>query len=71
MLYPFRDENDLKVSNSYCQKLAEEGVLHTINENKTFFDSNCEEINNAFVRVSQVRNEISDVDFSVDMMMII
>ena len=55
----------LKVSNSYCQKLVEEGVLLTINEDKRFFDPNCEEINHAFVRLSQVRNEINDVDFSV------
>ena len=53
MFYPFRDENPLKVNNSYCQKLDEEGVLHTINENKRFFDPDCEEINNAFVRLSQ------------------
>ena len=66
MFYPFRDENALKVNNSCCQKLDEEGVLQTINKNKRFFDPNCEEINNAFVRLSQVRNEISDVDFLVD-----
>ena len=44
----------------------DEGFLHTINENKRFFDPNCEEINSAFVRLSQVRNKISDVDFPVD-----
>ena len=65
LFYLFRNENALKVNNSYCQKL-DEGVLHTINENKRFFDLNCEEINNIFVRLSQVRNEISDVDLSVD-----
>ena len=37
-----------------------------MNENKRFFDPNCEEINNTFVRLIQVQNEISDVDFSVD-----
>ena len=66
MFYPFPDENALKVNNSYCQKLVEEGVLHTINENKRFFDPNCKETNNAFVKLSQVQNEISDVDFSID-----
>ena len=66
MFYPFRDENALEVSNSYFQKLYEEGVLHIINGNKRLFDPNCEEINSAFVRLSQVRDEISDVDFSVD-----
>ena len=65
MVYPFRDENALKVNNIYCQKLVEEGVLHTIRENKRFFDPNCEEIINAFVR-NKIRNKISDVDFSVD-----
>ena len=61
IFYPFRNENSLKVNNSYCQKLDEKCVLHTINENKRFFD-----LNNVFVRLSQVRNEISDVDLSVD-----
>ena len=41
MFYPFHDENTLKVNNSYCQKLDEEGALHTINENKRSFDPNC------------------------------
>ena len=27
---------------------------------------NCEEINNAFARLSHIQNEISDVDFSID-----
>ena len=66
MFYPFWDENARKVNNSYCQKLVKEGVLHTINENERFSHLKSEEINNAFVRLSQVRNEISDVDFSVD-----
>ena len=61
MFYPFRNENVLKVNNSYCQELVEEGVLHTINENKRFFDPNCEKTSNASVRLF-----ISDVDFSVD-----
>ena len=64
IFYPLR--NVLKVNNSCCQKLVEETVLHTINENERFFDPNCEEINNTFVRLSQIRNEISDVGFSVD-----
>ena len=54
MFYPFPDENALKVSNSYCQKLVEEGILYTINENKRFFDPNCEETDNAVIRQSQV-----------------
>ena len=66
MFYPFQDENALKVNNIYCQKLVEESLSHTINENKTFFDPNCEKINNDFVRLSQVQNEIRDVDLSVD-----
>lgn len=47
-------------------KLVEEDVLHTKNENKNLFDPNCEKIKNAFERLSQVWNELSDVDFSVD-----
>ena len=70
MFYPFQDENALKVNNSYCQKLNEEGVLDIINENKRLFHPNCEEINNAFVRLSHIQNKISDVDFSVDYDMI-
>ena len=56
----------MKVNDTCCQKLVEEALLHTINEDERFFDPNCEEINNTFVRLSQIRNEISDVDFSVD-----
>ena len=41
MFYPFRDKNALKVSNSYFQKLVEEGVLHNSNENKGYFGLNC------------------------------
>ena len=50
MFYPFRDENLLKVTNSFFQNLVEEGVLYTINEKKKFFDSNREEINNTFLQ---------------------
>ena len=64
IVYPFRDENTLKVNYGYCQKLVEEGALHTINENKRFFDPNSEEIHYAFVRLTQVRNKTSNVDFS-------
>ena len=56
----------MKVNKSCFQKFVEEAVLHTINEGERFFYPNCEEINNTFVRLSQIRNEISDVDFSVD-----
>ena len=66
MFYPFLDENVLKINNSYCQKLVEEGVLHTINKNKSFLHPNCKETNNAFIRLSQVWNEISDVDLTED-----
>ena len=62
IFYPFQDENALKVNSRYCQKLNEKGVLHTINEDKRLFCPSCEEINNAFVRLSQVQNEISDFD---------
>ena len=44
-------------------KLVEEDVLHTKNENKKLFDPNCEKIKNPFERLSQVRNESSDVWF--------
>ena len=48
----FRDENALKVIvKSWLKK-----VLHTINENKRFFDPNFEKINNVFVKLSQVLN---------------
>ena len=66
IFYPFRDENALKVNNSYCQKLNEEGVLDIINENKRLFDPNCEKINTAFVTLSHIQDKISDVDFSID-----
>ena len=67
MSYPFRDENAVKVNKSYCQKLVEEGVFYTINENKILFDPNFEDINNAFVRLSQVWNKINDADFLIDL----
>ena len=41
---------DPNVEVEYCR------LKTSINENKRFFDPNCEEINNAFVRLSQVRN---------------
>ena len=40
MFYP----EHLRLTNSCCIKLVEEDVLHTINENKRFFDPNCKEI---------------------------
>ena len=66
MFYPFRDETALIVINSYCQKLLEYGVLDSINENKRLFDPNCDEINNTFIRLTRVHNEMNDVDFSID-----
>ena len=67
MFYTFRNENGLKFNNSFYQNLVEKGVLYAINENKRFFDTNCEKYINVFVRFSQVRNEKnSDVDFSDD-----
>ena len=65
-IHPFLDENALKFSNSYYQKLVQDGFLHTINGNKRFFNPSCAEINNAFVGLSHVRNEVSDVVFSID-----
>ena len=66
MIYIFRDENALKLNNSYCQKLFEEGVLHITNKNKRIFDPNCEENINIFVRLSKVRNEIGDLSVDYD-----
>ena len=40
--------------------------LTSINENERSYDPNCEEINNDFIRLSQVRDEIRDVGFLVD-----
>lgn len=65
MFCPFLDQNAMTFNNSYCQRLVEKGVLHTVNENKRFLGPNCEEIDNAFVRLGQAQNEINDFDFSV------
>ena len=40
--------------------------MHTSNEKKILFGPNCEKVKNAFERLSQNQNEISDANFLVD-----
>ena len=58
LFYPFRNENDLMSdNNSYCEKLLETGVMNVINRNIIFSEPAANEIDAAFVRLSQENGE--------------
>lgn len=44
LFYPFRNENELLLNNSYCHKLADPCVLEIVNDNRKNFEPHADEI---------------------------
>ena len=62
LFYPFRDENDLKLNGSYCEKLAIKEVIDVVNQNKLFFEPDSDKIDQALIRLSDTQENLEKPD---------
>ena len=58
LFYPFRDENDLKLNGSYCQKLALKDVIDVVNQNRLLFEPDSDKIDQVLIQLSDAQENL-------------
>ena len=66
LFYPFRREENLRLNDSYCQKLAQKGVTDIINSNKQIFEPYADNIDKAFSTYINNQQCCNNTDFDIE-----